>query len=141
MREKIGYLVKRAQQIFRIRMDEALRPISLTTAQYVALNALEKTPDASNAALARACFVTPQTMIEINKGLEISGFITRHEHPQHGRIIQATLTPLGKYKLETAHSLVNHINSQMVSNLTEDEQMHLTDLLEKCCENLERLPG
>ncbi len=139
MSEKIGYLVKRAQQIFRIQIDNALRPIHLTTSQYAALNALEETPNASNAALARACFVTPQTMIEINKGLETAGFITRHEHPQHGRIIQTTLTPLGKDKLAAAHSLVNFIDAQMVSNLTEDEQMHLTNLLEKCCENLENL--
>ncbi|MEJ2746402.1 MAG: MarR family transcriptional regulator [Anaerolineae bacterium] len=137
MDEQIGYLIKRAQQALRQEMDDALRALNLTTAQYAALSALEQTPKASNAALARACFVTPQTMIEIVKNLEASGCVTRQSHPEHGRIIQTILTENGRAKLADAHGVVGKIEERMLSGLKAAEQENLTAYLQKCCENLE----
>ena len=106
MNGRAGYLLKRVQQALRLKMDSELRNLNLSTAQYAALSALEEEPNASNAALARACFVTPQTMIEVVQGLENLGFITRHSHPEHGRIIQTVITPGGQHKLVAAHKIV-----------------------------------
>lgn len=41
---RVGYQMKRAQQVLRIALDEALREVGMTTAQYAALSALETTP-------------------------------------------------------------------------------------------------
>jgi DNA-binding MarR family transcriptional regulator len=138
MDERVGYWIKRAQHALRLVMDSELRQLNLTTAQYAVLNALEQIPNASNAALARACFVTPQTMIEIIKGLEASGFVARQSHPEHGRIIQTVLTESGRTKLGLAHKQVRAIDEKMLSDLKTEEQAALTVYLQQCCENLEK---
>ena len=85
MENQIGYLIKRVQQELRLRLDAELQQFNLTTPQYAVLKALEETPNLSNTALARACFVTPQTMIEIIQRLQQAGFVERHSHPEHPR--------------------------------------------------------
>jgi DNA-binding MarR family transcriptional regulator len=136
MEKQIGYLIKRVQQELRLRMDAELQQVNLTTAQYAALNALEETPNLSNAALARACFITPQTMIEIIQGLQQLGFIVRQSHPEHGRIIQTKLTTLGSEKVASAHKIVAKMEEKMLLGLTSSEQKILANYLEKCRINL-----
>jgi DNA-binding MarR family transcriptional regulator len=82
----IGFALKQAQQALRTRLDSGLREIGLTTPQYAVLAFLEVEAGASNAALARRAFVTPQTMQAILVALERSGFIARTPHPEHGRV-------------------------------------------------------
>jgi DNA-binding MarR family transcriptional regulator len=60
--KRLGYALKRAQHALRVSMDEVLRPLGLTTPQYAVLCAIEADPGISNASLARAAFVTAQTM-------------------------------------------------------------------------------
>jgi DNA-binding MarR family transcriptional regulator len=139
MDQRVGYFVKRVQQALRQAMDGELRPLNLTTPQYSALSALEQTSNASNADLARACFVTPQTMTEIIRGLEGSGLITRQAHPEHGRIIQTFLTSTGRTQLATAHQVVGKVEHTMLSGLTGEEQKELAQYLQRCFENLESI--
>jgi DNA-binding MarR family transcriptional regulator len=136
MDKQIGYLIKRTQQELRSRMDAELQQVNLTTAQYAALNALEETPNLSNAALARACFITPQTMIEIIQGLQQLGLIVRQSHPEHGRIIQTQLTPLGSEKVTSAQKIVAEMEAKMLVGLTSSDQKILANYLEKCRTNL-----
>jgi len=102
----IGFALKRAQQALRTRLDTGLREIGLTTPQYAVLAFLEVEPGASNAALARRAFVTPQTMQAILVALERSGFIARTPHPEHGRVQMTELTALGRDALEAASGIV-----------------------------------
>jgi len=102
----IGFALKQAQHALRTRMDTGLREIGLTTPQYAVLASLAVEPGASNAALARRVFVTPQTMQAILVGLERSGHITRTPHPEHGRVQTTELTVLGQEALEAASGIV-----------------------------------
>ena len=77
---RIGYQMKRAQHALRLGMDGALREAGLTTPQYAAMAVLEGEV-LSGAALARRCFVTPQTMNGILVNLERRGFLLRRPHP------------------------------------------------------------
>lgn len=138
MDKRIGYLIKRVQQALRLEMDNALQHLNLTTAQYAALSALEQNPKSSNAALARACFVTPQTMIEIIKNLETAGFVSRHAHPEHGRIIQTILTPNGHTKLTEAHQLIEQLEEKMLAGLSPSERTTLAAYLQHCFKNLDK---
>ncbi len=102
----IGFALKRAQQALRARLDAGLREIGLTTPQYAVLAFLVAEAGASNAALARRAFVTPQTMQKILVALERSGFITRTPHPEHGRVQTTELTASGRGALEAASGIV-----------------------------------
>jgi DNA-binding MarR family transcriptional regulator len=136
MKNRPGYHVKRAQHAVRHAMDQALDEVDLTMAQYALLSALEEQPDASNADLSRACFVTPQTMIEVLKGLEAAGLVTRRPHPQNRRVIMTALTPAGRSKLFAAHRVVDGVEARMVSGMTAADRERLVELLEICYTNL-----
>ena len=136
MGKRLGYVLKRAQHSLRLRMDEALLPLALTTPQYSVLCAVELTPGISNAALARSAFVTAQTMQGIVANLERLRLLQRTGDPDHGRIRRGELTKQGRKVLARAHELVATVESQMVSNLGAKEVHTLATLLESCAENL-----
>ncbi|GGX63042.1 MarR family winged helix-turn-helix transcriptional regulator [Saccharospirillum salsuginis] len=133
---RIGYLIKGVQQAIRHRMDDELRHLNLSTSQYAALSALERSDRLSNAEMARACFVTPQTMQQLVKGLEREDWIERCPHPEHGRIIQTRLTASGRAVLDQAHRLVDAIEEAMVEGLSEQERDRLATDLKRCQSNL-----
>jgi DNA-binding MarR family transcriptional regulator len=102
----IGFALKQAQQALRTRLDSGLREIGLTTPQYAVLAFLKVEAGASNAALARRAFVTPQTMQAILTALERAGLIARTPHPEHGRVQMTELTAKGRGALEAASGIV-----------------------------------
>ena len=109
----IGFALKRAQQALRARLDTGLREIGLTTPQYAVLTFLEVEPGASNAALARRAFVTPQTMQAILVALERAGFLSRTPHPVHGRVQTTELTEAGRAALEAASGIVAEAEARL----------------------------
>ena len=102
----IGFALKKAQHALRTRLDSELREIGLTTPQYAVLAFLEVEAGASNAAIARRAFVTPQTMQAILVALERAGLIARTPHPEHGRVQMTELTARGRGALEAASGIV-----------------------------------
>ena len=135
---RIGYLMKRVQHALRTRMDEALRQMGLTTPQYAALSALAEEPGLSGAALARTCFVTPQTMNEILGGLVRAGLVTRMPHPEHGRIVQTQLTDRGKDALAAAQRLISTIEKRIEASLIQEERIQMAEMLQRLADILEQ---
>ena len=133
---RIGYLLKRVQFSLRSRMDKVLEPKGLTTPQYAVLSFLEHEPGASSAELARRSFVTPQTMIRIVENLETLGLIRREPHPTHGRVLMASLTPVGASAVTACHAQVNGVERQMLRRLSSHERATLRDLLLRCLDGM-----
>ena len=135
--DPLGYLIKRTQQALRYAMDRALSEIDLTTPQYAALSELSKEQGLSNAELSRRCFVTPQTMHHIVRGLESRDLIQRSQHPEHGRIQQVRVTAEGERLLSAAHEIVFSVEERMTRALSDEEVARVSKGLTKCCEALE----
>lgn len=133
----VGYALKRAQHALRLRMDEVLRSVGLTTPQYAVLSVLEDTPGLSGAELARRSFVTPQTMNVIVAKLESSGFVVRSPHPQHGRVLQTYLTERGRELVSGAHAVVGEVEERMLDGLGPDDRSRLAKTLRDCAVSLE----
>jgi DNA-binding MarR family transcriptional regulator len=133
----VGYALKKAQHILRLKMDESLRKLALTAPQYAALAALSEEPGLSGAAVARRCFVTPQTMTGIISNLVDAGLIAREPDPEHGRILKTRLTVRGADLLRQAHRAVETIEAKMVAELDAAEREALADLLGQCATALE----
>ncbi|MGB6772196.1 MAG: MarR family transcriptional regulator, partial [Candidatus Dormiibacterota bacterium] len=93
-----GYLVKRAQSLIHLALDEIVSKHGLGIPHYVVLSMLAETPGLPNAELARKAFVTPQSMNEVLKQLEVSGLVERHQSPSNARILCAHLTHAGEKK-------------------------------------------
>lgn len=132
----IGFALKQAQQALRTRLDSGLREIGLTTPQYAVLTYLEVEAGASNAALARRAFVTPQTMQAILVGLERSGFIVRTPHAEHGRVQTTELTALGRDVLEAASGIVADAESHLRNAVAPLDPTLVTAMLLRVAEAL-----
>lgn len=132
-----GYQLKRAQQALRAAMDDALRAMGITTAQYAALSALDGREPMSGAEMARRCFVTPQTMNGILVNLEQAGWVQRVPHAEHGRVIQTHLTDAGRAVLLRADAAVLVIEERMLAGFSDAERGALGNALRRCADNLD----
>lgn len=133
----IGYNLKIAQHRLRQRLDAELARFGITAAQNAVLLAIAGNPRISNAELARAAFVTPQTMQAILVNLERGGLILRTPHPGHGRVIMTELTTAGRKAVADGAQAADMVEGQMLSRLTTDEARLLCELLKRCAAALD----
>jgi DNA-binding MarR family transcriptional regulator len=134
--KRLGYALKRAQHALRTCMDDALRPLTLTTPQYAVLCAIEAEPGISNARLARAAFVTAQTMQGVLSNLERDELLKRLPDPAHGRILRSQLTTRGRQMLARAHAAVQVVENRMVASFGEQAAVKIASSLTKCAVDL-----
>ncbi len=133
----IGYSLKITQHRLRQRLEAELAGTGVSAAQNAVLLAVDENPQISNASLARAAFVTPQSMQGMLVTLERDGLITRTPHPEHGRIIMTELTEKGKAAAQAGIVAAETAERRMLSGLTGDETRLLGDLLRRCADALE----
>lgn len=130
----IGYLIKRVQESFRVSMDAALEAHGLTVSSYAALYHL-RDGSKSGAQLARACWVTPQTMHRITADMLERGFI--EQAGIQGRAILLKLSTQGKAALMQAEDDVSKVEGRMTQALTARERAQLESALLSCQTALE----
>lgn len=135
----LGYRLKQTQHALRIHMDEALRALNLTTPQYAVLAQLQLRPGISNAALARAAFITAQSMHGIVSNLEKRELVQRSKNPQHGRILCTELTTEGHKVIQQCHQLIRDVEDHMTVTLTKEKKDALKTILNECFNNLNAL--
>jgi len=133
----VGYLLKQAQSLLHLRMEEALRPLQLTVSQYSCLHSLRREPGISAAALARATFVTRQSMNAMLQQLIDRGLVARPSRAETGRALPALLTPAGSDALDAAQTLVDGVQQRMLGGLSADERDTLGRGLAACVSALE----
>ena len=69
--------------------------------------------------------------------LESAGLIVRHPHPEYGRILQTSLTPMGASRLRESHHKIGAIEARMVADFTEEQRLQLIQALKTCAQALE----
>jgi DNA-binding MarR family transcriptional regulator len=89
-----------------------------------------------NARLARAAFVTAQTMQGILANLERDGLIRRPPDPSHGKILRNELTDRGRKLLAKAHVAARVVEDRMVASFGEKAADQLAAALSKCADDL-----
>lgn len=133
----IGYNLKITQHRLRQRLDAELGRVGITAPQNAVLLAVAGNPRISNAELARAAFVTPQTMQAILVNLDRAGLIARSPHPEHGRVIMTELTAAGQQAVLDGAKAADAVERQMLSRLSSDEARLLCELLKRCAAALD----
>lgn len=133
LERSLGYNLKRTQHRLRRRMDEALKACGLSTAQNAVLAALKAQPDMTNADLANAAFITPQSMQSVLAGLEAAGYVVRRQDDHHGRRQLARLTQAGEEMAQKGKQAILQVEEALanaVSPLSEDEALALLHRLQ-----------
>lgn len=131
-------ILKRAEQSMLKAKGAALKPIGVTFAQYVALDALEAEPGITGASLARACLVTPQAMMVVLKAMDEQGLIERSLHPRHPNVLELRLTDVGREALQNARQLVRPVEERLNQALPADDAAILSQMLGRIISAAER---
>ena len=134
---QVGYVLKHAQSLLHLRMEEALKPLQLTVSQYSCLHHLRREPGISAAALARSTFVTRQSMNAMLQQLIDRDLVTRPARAETGRALPTLLTAAGADALDAAQKLVDGVEHRMLAGLHADESAALARGLAACVEALE----
>jgi len=129
---QVGYMLKQAQSLLRLRMEQALEPLNLTVSHYSCLHHLRQTPGVSAAALARAIFVTRQSMGAILQQLLDRGLVERPAVAEGGRALPTTLTSAGDQLLDDAEVAADQVEQRMLSLLDATERVALDRGLLAC---------
>lgn len=130
--QSVGYALKQAATALRTVMDTALRPLGLTVPQYACLELLDQRPGLTGAELARAGFVTRQSMNEVLRGLHERGLLNRPAAARHGRSLPTQLTAEGRRQLVGASRAVRAVERQMLSGLPPAGRSRLREDLAAC---------
>ncbi len=138
--EMSGYLVKRAQSVIHLALEEIVSKQGLGIPHYVVLRLLTESPGLPNAELARKAFVTPQSMNEVLKQLEASGLVERQQSQSNARILNAHLTHTGKRKWRSVDDGVQELEERLLQGLTKDEVRILNRSLERIIRNMTPTP-
>ena len=133
---RLGYSLKQAQSLLHLRMEEALRPLHLTVSQYSCLHHLRREPGISAAALARATFVTRQSMNAMLQQLIDRDLVARPSRAEIGRALPTLLTDEGTRALDAAQTLVDGVQLRMLAGLSASETAALARGLAACIESL-----
>lgn len=128
----VGYALKQAAAALRTAMEGALRPLGLTVPQYACLELLGQRPGLSGAELARAGFVTRQSMNEVLRGLHGRGLLDRPDANRHGRSLPTELTAKGRRELVGASRAVRAVERQMLDVLPPAARSRLREDLAAC---------
>jgi DNA-binding MarR family transcriptional regulator len=119
--ERLGMLVKQAEQTMIRAKSVALKFVGLTPAQYVALVELDEQPGVTAATLARACLVTPQAMMILLKTMEQQGLISRSSHPRHPNVLELHMTDVGREALQAARERVDPVEQRVFDLFSEKD--------------------
>jgi DNA-binding MarR family transcriptional regulator len=135
-----GYLVKRAQSVIHLALEEIVSRQGLGIPHYVVLTLLAESPGLPNAELARKAFVTPQSMNEVLKQLEASGLVQRQQSQSNARVLNAHLTHAGKKKWRSVDDGVQELEERLLQGLAQDEVRVLNRSLETIIRNMTPKP-
>ena len=135
--ERLGMLVKRAEQAMVRAKSLALKSVGLTPSQYVALFELDQQPGITAATLARACLVTPQAMMILLKTMEQQGLIARSSHPRHPNVLELHMTEVGREALHAARERVDPIERRVFGVFSPKDMTAFREFLSRFIEAFE----
>jgi DNA-binding MarR family transcriptional regulator len=130
------YVLKQIELSIRTHLDEVLRPLGMTTAQYTAMTVLERHPDLTSAQLARRSFVSQQAMAEMVSALESRSLVQRHRDDRDRRRLVLVLTPQGSALLDECRVDVAAIEQRMLAGIADADIVRTRRLVNRFRTNL-----
>jgi DNA-binding MarR family transcriptional regulator len=134
--DRLGHVLKRAEQALIARKTRVLREFELTVPQYAALLLLSDSGGMSAAQLARGCLVTPQTMMTVLTNLENKGLIRREPSTVHQKVLVTTLTNAGRAVLPKADRAALAVEQELADRFSAADLNRFRAMLETAIESL-----
>jgi MarR family transcriptional regulator for hemolysin len=120
-RELFGKLVGETHRLWRLRMNERLRPLGLSQSRWTTLRELSRAGDAiPQTQLAARVGIEAPTLVGILDGLVRSGFVARRVSPGDRRIRTIHLTAKAQRKLEQIEQVAHELRLEGTRNIDAD---------------------
>jgi len=107
------YLIRRVQFASYLRLEQTVKRLGLTTAQYTVLSMLGHRELLSSAQLSRRFSVTPQTMFKLIATIVRKGLVSRKGMNGDRRSLQVSLTPAGRRALAACEQAVDALEADL----------------------------
>jgi MarR family transcriptional regulator for hemolysin len=136
-REQFGRLLGETHRLWRLRMDERLRPLGLSQARWITLLALARGGDAKpQTELAAAVGVEAPTLVGILDGLVNSGFVRRHVSTGDRRVKTVHLTESARRMLNQIEKVAHDMRREVTAKIDSETLATAIDALEAAKQQL-----
>jgi DNA-binding MarR family transcriptional regulator len=132
------YLIKQVQYKTYVRLEDALQPLGITSAQFRIMTTLSLQSKRSSAELSRMYGVKPQTMIKQIAMLEDRALVVRSVSPSNKRVLEVTLTEKGKRILARATARAVALEEEIFASFTWEEVGQYRGLMMRLLESLKQ---
>ena len=130
-------LMRRMLVGFKSRLDDELRAKNVTTAQLRFLREVKERPGSSNAQMARACFVTPQSAQAMLVRAVQHGWVVRGKSSENEKLVTVRLTQAGERLLAYADGVLAQLEAEVWTGVALAELRSMNATLERGLVNLE----
>lgn len=117
----LGYLLRIASHSYRLKMEKALQPFSITPPQFTVLKIISVYPGYTNAEIARFASLTPQTVNLMITKLVQFGVISKHAHPENKKVLCLKITSQGETLLEQVTVEINQLEENLELDFKQNE--------------------
>jgi DNA-binding MarR family transcriptional regulator len=119
--QRLGTLIKQAEQALIAEKNRVLRPFGLTVPQYSVLLILAENPNISGARLARLLGVTAQAMNGVVALLGQRELISRTASPDHAKVLLLRLTRAGQTLLRKADQEAVAVERRLMGSFSDHD--------------------
>jgi DNA-binding MarR family transcriptional regulator len=137
--DSFGPLMRQFFQNSRVAAEQALKPLNFTLSQFGALAALERTPGATSAELARRFMITPQASGELLAGMEKAGLLKRERHSENARMQAITPTEDGRKALAACKEAMKELEQRMLRLMTPSDRKNFLRLISLAIDGLTQI--
>ena len=129
--ESVGYLVTLASRKLLRNIETRLKPFNLTANQWAPLLALSNKRCNTVAGCARETGIDNGAMTRMLDRLEIKGFVTRKRSSDDRRVVNISLTSLGKKIAKDIPPVIGEVLNQQLRGFSEQEFNLIKNLLQR----------
>lgn len=137
--QSAGYLMNHIARQFAILLNEGLKPLGLSPAQFPILLTLWESDGLSQNELVEIADVAQATIANTLSRMERDGLIERRENPNDARSRLIFLTDRAKGLQESATHIAQNINAGALSALSADEQAAFVAMMGKVIEQQKKM--
>ncbi|WP_353989692.1 MarR family transcriptional regulator [Pediococcus argentinicus] len=129
----LNIVARRAQ----MKLDEALRPLGLTSSNYYFVLKINGSKELSQEQLMKNLFLNQSNITRRLDQLIAKGLVQKEHSPKDGRTWIITLTSAGQEIVTELTKIIEDYNEQLFTNL-DVSQSELLNIFEQLNDNLER---
>ena len=137
--QSMGYLMRRIVGSLSHRIDLALTPSGLTSAQWLPLYKVHRCGSISVAELARDCDMDSGAMTRLLDRLEQKGLLQRTRSEQDRRVVKLALTNAGRESVRSIAPVLSQVQNEHLAGFSHEEWAQLMALLQRILRNAQNL--